>query len=109
MQYGPENGAETFRKTLANFLSRQYQSDVIALVHTSSTCHIVMVCLYSDDLFITTGATFGVTLLSTALFEAGDMAFMPDPTYFLVFDLLRLGKLNLTCGTMRVIKRNIYT
>lgn len=32
MQYGPENGDETFRETLASFLSRQYQSDVIALV-----------------------------------------------------------------------------
>ena len=107
MQYGPENGAETFRKTLANFLSRQYQSDVYALV-ISSTCRIVMVCLYSDDLFITTGASFGVTLLSTALFEAGDIAFMADPTYFLVFDMLRLGRLNLTCGTVHVIRRNVY-
>ena len=57
-------------------------------------CHINS-C--SDELFITTGASFGVTLVSTALFEAGDMAFVADPTYFLVFDILKMGKLNLTC------------
>lgn len=59
-----------------------------------------MTYLYSDDLFITTGASFGVTLLSTALFEAGDMAFVADPTYFLVFGMLQLGKLNLTSGML---------
>ena len=56
-------------------------------------------CCFSDELFITTGASLGVTLVSTALFEAGDMAFVADPTYFLVFDMLKMGKLNLTCGT----------
>lgn len=56
-------------------------------------------CHFSDELFITTGASFGVTLVSTALFEAGDMAFVADPTYFLVYNMLKMGKLNLTCGT----------
>ena len=26
------------------------------------------------------------------------MAFVADPTYFLVYDMLQMGKLNLTCG-----------
>lgn len=79
MQYGPENGSETFRTTLADFLSRQYQSDVIV-----------------DELYVTTGASFGVNLLCYVLFAAGDMAFVPDPTYFLVFNMLQMCKLNLT-------------
>ena len=59
-----------------------------------------MIIFCSDELFITAGASFGVTLLSTALFEAGDFAFVADPTYFLVFDMLRMGKLSLTCGML---------
>jgi len=31
-QYGPENGDGYFREMLADFLSRQYQADVLALV-----------------------------------------------------------------------------
>ena len=31
-QYGPENGDEHFRELLADFLSRQYQADVLASV-----------------------------------------------------------------------------
>lgn len=57
----------------------------------------------SDELYITTGASFGVTLISTALFEAGDMAFVADPTYFLVFKMLRTGNLNLTSGMWKLV------
>lgn len=104
MQYGPENGSETFRTTLADFLSRQYQSDVIALVHLVACIErdALLVISCSDELYVTTGASFGVNLLCYALFATGDMAFVPDPTYFLVFNMLRMGKLNLTSGTQNL-------
>ena len=63
--------------------------------------------MYSDELFITTGASFGVTLVSIALFEAGDLAFVADPTYFLVFNMLRMAKLNLTSGMHKMDQQHV--
>ncbi|XP_065885077.1 uncharacterized protein [Dysidea avara] len=80
MNYGPENGNEHFRQVLADFLSRQYQSQVLA-----------------DELYVTAGSTFGLSLLGDVLFEAGDVVYIEDPTYFLVFSVLETCKLSTKC------------
>ncbi|XP_065885849.1 uncharacterized protein [Dysidea avara] len=71
-QYGPENGDEHFRELLADFLSRQYQADVLA-----------------DELYVTAGATNGLSLISTLLFEARDNVYIEDPSFFFVFKIFK--------------------
>ena len=45
---------------------------------------------YSEDLLVTSGATQGLSMLSTLLFSPGDLAFVEDPTYFIALRMLKL-------------------
>ena len=99
MNYGPENGNEHFRQVLADFLSRQYQSQVLALVIVIQLISISLF-LCSDELYVTAGSTFGLSLLGDVLFEAGDVVYIEDPTYFLVFSVLETCKLSTKCGRL---------
>jgi len=104
MNYGPENGNEHFRKALADFLSRQYQSQVLALVIAIQFFSVqyiffsLLVC--SDELYVTAGSTLGLSLLGDVLFEVGDAVYIEDPTYFLVFNVLETCKLSTKCGKL---------
>ena len=71
LQYGPRQGHSVFRAELAKFLSNQYEDTVD-----------------SADLMVTAGATQGLALLVTLLFNPGDLAFVEDPTYFLAIKVL---------------------
>ena len=71
-QYGPKLGDPVFRAELAKFLSDQYGSEVT-----------------SDSLIATAGASQGLQVLVSSLFQAGDFAFVEDPTYFLSIKVFR--------------------
>ncbi|XP_065886332.1 uncharacterized protein [Dysidea avara] len=77
MLYGPENGLDSTRSTLADFLSRRYQADVL-----------------SDELFVTAGATHGINVLSAVFFEAGDTVYVEDPSYFIAFKIFKTCNFN---------------
>lgn len=66
LQYGAEQGDESFRERLADFLQRGYRSPV-----------------HPGSLFITNGASMGLHLLCTLFTNPGDTVFVEEPTYFL--------------------------
>lgn len=72
LQYGPEQGASSFRDGLARFLSRQYGTAVSA-----------------NRLLITAGASHAFDLILKKLTAPGDVVYVEDPTYFLALDILR--------------------
>lgn len=80
-QYGPEAGDGRFRVALAKFLSDEYQNPV-----------------KPENLFVTSGATNGLMLLSHLFFTAGDLVLCEDPTYFMAISMLRRDTdLDLVC------------
>jgi DNA-binding transcriptional MocR family regulator len=71
MQYGPEEGPEGFRESLAAFLRRHQDPGVTAA-----------------DLVVTAGASHGLDLLLSRLTRPGDTVFVEDPSYFFALDVL---------------------
>ncbi|KAI8518583.1 hypothetical protein Bbelb_046000 [Branchiostoma belcheri] len=71
-QYGPRNGDIAYRKELASFLTRHYRYPVD-----------------SSSLVVTAGATQGLFMLASLLFNRGDVVFVEDPTYFIGFQILK--------------------
>ncbi len=78
LQYGAEQGAATFRHSLAAFLTRAYLHPVDA-----------------DSLFITNGASMGLHLICTFFSHPGDTVFVEEPTYFLALRIFAEHGLNL--------------
>src|SRR5437773_343752 len=72
LQYGPEQGSESFRSQLAAFLTRHYTTAVSP-----------------DHLLITAGASHGLDLVLGQLTHPGDTVLVEDPTYFLAFDVFK--------------------
>ncbi|GBM88642.1 Aromatic-amino-acid aminotransferase 1 [Araneus ventricosus] len=75
-QYGLENGHWQFRSFLATFLTEEY-GDTVS----------------SEQLFLTGGASSGLWLILSALFNSGSVVFVEDPSYFCalkVFSDLRM-------------------
>jgi len=66
LQYGTEQGDGYFRRSLAEFLSRNY--------HLPTD---------PDSIFISTGVSSALDLLCTCFTQAGDTIFVEEPTYFL--------------------------
>jgi 2-aminoadipate transaminase len=78
LQYGAEQGDGTFRKSLAEFLSRGYSFPV-----------------EPENLFITNGASMGLHLICTFFTQPGDTIFVEEPTYFLAMRIFADHDLNL--------------
>lgn len=70
-QYGPEQGTKSFRQNLAQFLSSQYKDAVD-----------------SEELILTTGATFGLSLTASILLDRQAVVFVENPTYFIALNIL---------------------
>jgi len=104
MQYGPENGLDIFRSNLADFLSRQYQADVLSLVVWNVLLSLNTLFFCSDELFVTAGATHGVNVLSSVFFEAGDTIYVEDPSYFIAFKIFKTANFNIVGGKNRHIQ-----
>ncbi len=66
LQYGTEAGDGYFRKSLAEFLSTRYGSDVDP-----------------EHLFVTAGASSALDLICSLYTRSGDVIFVEEPTYFL--------------------------
>lgn len=71
-QYGPRQGDPKFRENLANFLCKEYEDSKIS----------------SDDLFVTAGATQGLHLVTTVMFDKDIPIFVEDPSYFIAIKIL---------------------
>lgn len=69
--YGGRMGDPLLRVELVKFLSRHYGYDVA-----------------SKDLLITSGASFALYHLGAKFFEAGDIVFAEEPTYFVAIDII---------------------
>jgi 2-aminoadipate transaminase len=72
LMYGPEEGSASFRELLADFLTRNYVSQV-----------------QSNNLLITAGASHALDLVIGRLCRPGDTVFVEDPTYFFALDIFR--------------------
>ncbi|RUS91205.1 hypothetical protein EGW08_001011 [Elysia chlorotica] len=70
--YGPEQGCETFRNELANFLTEQYGDSVS-----------------SSNLMVTAGAAQGLHLVLSVLSEKSAPILVEDPTYFLALRIFQ--------------------
>jgi 2-aminoadipate transaminase len=66
LAYGVEQGNGCFREALAQFLSQEYERPVAA-----------------SDLFVTNGASQGLSMVCSRFTRPGDTIFVEDPTYFL--------------------------
>ena len=78
LQYGPEEGAQSFREALSGFLGRHYGIPVAA-----------------DELLITNGASHGLDLVLARFTSPGDTVLVEAPTYFFGLDVLRHRKVRL--------------
>ena len=54
----------------------------------------------SEELYVTPGATLGLTILGDVLFDVGDMVYIEDPTYFLVCSVLETSKMSFKGGRL---------
>jgi 2-aminoadipate transaminase len=72
LQYGPEQGADDVRETLAGFLSHHYGHPVDA-----------------GELLITNGASHGLDLMLARHTSPGDVVVVEAPSYFFGLDMLR--------------------
>lgn len=72
LQYGIEQGNGFFRRSLANYLSSEFESPVDP-----------------DRLFISAGASSGLDLICTLNTEPGDTIFVEEPTYFLALKVFK--------------------
>lgn len=71
-QYGPTIGTTGFRQTLADFLSKGYQSDV-----------------NKSDLIQTSGATHGLHLILSTLIDLAGVIFVDEVTYMIALEAFR--------------------
>ncbi|XP_033763028.1 uncharacterized protein YER152C-like [Pecten maximus] len=71
-QYGPRQGDPEFLEQLAKFLSKQYGDNNIT----------------RKNLMVTAGATHGIHLTATVLFDQDIPVFVEDPTYFIAIKML---------------------
>lgn len=71
-QYGPMRGDPDFLEQLASFLSKQYGDTV-----------------NKDELMVTAGATQGIHLTASIMFDKDTPVFVEDPTYFIAIKMLR--------------------
>ncbi|XP_065082668.1 2-aminoadipate transaminase [Ochlerotatus camptorhynchus] len=71
-QYGPTIGTTEFRQTLAEFLSKGYQSDV-----------------NKSDLVQTSGATHGLHLILSTLIDLAGVIFVDEVTYMIALETFR--------------------
>ena len=80
LQYGASQGYGPFIETLARFLSQQkgYSKNKV----------------FSNQLFITSGASQAIDFICTLLTVAGDSVLVENPTYFVVEGMLNTHKLN---------------
>jgi DNA-binding transcriptional MocR family regulator len=77
LDYGEKKGSAGLREALAQLLSREYSQDHQYTVDPS-------------HLFITNGASSGLELCLSTLVDLkspGGKVLVPDPTYFLAFDI----------------------
>jgi DNA-binding transcriptional MocR family regulator len=78
LAYGTEQGDGYFRRALAQFLVEQYKMK-----------------LNLEDLFITTGASQALDLISTLFTRPGDTIFVEEPSYFLALRIFADHGLNI--------------
>ncbi|KAH3718541.1 uncharacterized protein LOC127856015 [Dreissena polymorpha] len=71
-QYGPCKGYPGFCREMAKFLSSEYGQTVSR-----------------EDIMVTAGATQGLHLVATVMFNKDTPVFMEDPTYFIAVKILR--------------------
>ncbi|KAK3603662.1 hypothetical protein CHS0354_017382 [Potamilus streckersoni] len=71
-QYGPMKGDPGFLEELAKFLSQEYGDQVD-----------------SHNLMVTAGATQGLHLVATVMFDRTTPVFVEDPTYFIAIKILK--------------------
>lgn len=77
LQYGPEEGDGYFNGALAKFLTAAY-----GLTATGRGVE-------SDQLFVTNGVSQALDLICTLYTKPGDLIFVEEPTYFLVFRIFQ--------------------
>lgn len=70
-QYGPSIGSFNFRSKLAEFLTKNYKSNVEA-----------------SDLVLTSGATNGLLLMLTTLIDLGGFVFLDEVTYMIALEAI---------------------
>jgi len=73
LQYGPRAGDPVFRAALAGMLSARLPGAPVS----------------PDDLLVTAGATSGLALACSVLFQTGMPALVEDPTYFLARKVIK--------------------
>jgi len=78
LQYGPEEGSESFRIQLGVFLSRHYGFEV-----------------RPENLLITAGASHGLDLILSKLSQPGETIVVENPSYFFALDILRERQINI--------------
>jgi DNA-binding transcriptional MocR family regulator len=78
LNYGVMQGDERFLRSLAEFLSRNYGSDVSP-----------------DELFVSGGNSQALDLVSLTFAKPGDTVFVEEPSYFLAFQIFRDHGLNI--------------
>ena len=69
LQYGPEQGFGPLLESLAGFLSREESYNA---------------AIAPEALYVTGGASQGLDMTCTLLTQAGDVAYVEEPTYYLV-------------------------
>lgn len=72
LQYGIDPGDDSFRRSLAQFLTRRYATPVTA-----------------DNLMVSAGISQALDLICTRFAQPGDTIFVEEPTYFLALDVFR--------------------
>lgn len=83
LQYGLQQGDETFRDVLARFLSDEYDVD-----------------LNPDHLFITGGISHTLELICTMFTRPGDAIIVEEPTYFLALRIFKDHQLKIIGSPM---------
>jgi len=77
LQYGPEEGEGYFNRALAQFLTAEYE-------RTSGGAAV-----QAAQLFISNGVSQALDLICTLYTKPGDLIFVEEPTYFLVYRIFR--------------------
>ncbi|MEZ4675185.1 MAG: PLP-dependent aminotransferase family protein [Caldilineaceae bacterium] len=93
LQYGPEEGDGYFNATLAQFLTTEY-----GMTASGAT-------VQPEQLFVTNGVSQALDLICTLYTKPGDLVFVEEPTYFLVYRIfldhgLRIEPIPLTAAGM---------
>eukprot|EP00128_Syssomonas_multiformis_P002117 Colp12_sorted_trinity150504_noHs@16275 len=77
-QYAENRGDESYRDSLAQFLTKEYGAAVD-----------------KESLFVTNGSSLGLELCIRCFTKPGDTILVEDPTYFLVFQVFKDAGLNI--------------